>query len=130
MSDPLPIRLAESSSDACVEVDLLRCGESLAPPGWFYRAEAGGSWRRALGMGVPRASYLRSPNGAFLVRHPGFGAFLIDAGLHPGAATNLRKDFGHLNARFFASLRMAPEEGISAPSCANAGSNPGRLTWS
>jgi N-acyl homoserine lactone hydrolase len=123
---PVPIPLAESSSGASVEVDLLRFGESLAPPGWFYRAEAGGSWRKAIGIGVPRTSYLRSPNGAFLVRHPSFGAFLIDTGLHSLAATDLRKDFGRLNARFFASLRMEPSDGISTQ-LERRGVDPGEI---
>jgi N-acyl homoserine lactone hydrolase len=112
-SAQVPFPLAESSSDACVEVELLQFGESLAPPGWFFRVEAEGSWRKALGMGVPKSSYLRSPNGAFLVRHPSFGPFLIDSGLHSLAATNLRQDFGRINARIFATLKMDPAEGIA-----------------
>jgi glyoxylase-like metal-dependent hydrolase (beta-lactamase superfamily II) len=110
----LPIPQPGSSAEATVTVELLRCGEGLAPPGWFYRREANGSWRRALGVGVPREELLRSPNGAFLVHHPSFGPFLIDTALSSQAATDLRRDFGAINARFFSSLKMRPEEAPAA----------------
>ncbi|MFL5821887.1 MAG: N-acyl homoserine lactonase family protein [Solirubrobacteraceae bacterium] len=113
-TSPAPVPLRPGSEGACVEVDLLPCGHSLAPPGWFYRQDAGGSWRRALGIGVPKEQWLRSPIGAFLVRHPSVGPFLIDTGLHADAATNLRKDFGVINAFAFSTLRMRPENAVAA----------------
>lgn len=109
-----PLPFTQGSPEARVEVDLLLCGESLSPPGWYYRQEAGGSWLKALGVGVPKEKWLRCPIGAFLVRHPDAGPFLIDTGLHPRAASNLRADFGLVNSRAFSTLRMRPEDAVSA----------------
>jgi N-acyl homoserine lactone hydrolase len=113
-AEPASLPLPGGSDGATVELELLRCGESLSPPGWFFRTEAKGSWRRALGMGVPRTEWLRCPIGAVLVRHPSAGAFLIDTGLHPRAATNLKADFGRINGRFFATLKMDPDDATAA----------------
>ena len=108
----IPFRSGQEG--ACVEVDLIRCGHSMSPPGWFFRQEAHGSWRQALGIGVPKDRWLESPIGAFLVRHPTAGVFLIDTGLSAEAATALSKDFGLINSRAFSSLQMRPEDATAS----------------
>src|SRR5256885_3397873 len=40
------------------------------------------------------------PCPAFLLRHPGVGAILVDTGLHPSLASDPRQNFGRLGARF------------------------------
>lgn len=97
-----------------VEVELIRCATSLSPPGWFYRSEAAGSLRRALGFGVPKDEWIPTPIGAYLLRHPERGPILIDAGLSRRAAEDLGADFGRLNARFFSALETARDETIAA----------------
>jgi N-acyl homoserine lactone hydrolase len=111
---PVSLPLAGGSDGASVELELLRCGECLTPPGWFYRQEAKGSWRRALGIGVPKTRWLRCPIGAVLVRHPSAGTFLIDTGLHARAATDLKADFGRINGRFFNTLKMDPGDATTS----------------
>ncbi|HEX2015646.1 MAG TPA: MBL fold metallo-hydrolase, partial [Solirubrobacteraceae bacterium] len=107
------IPLPGGQPGANVGVKLLRCGESLAPPGWFYRDQAG-SFLGAIGVRVPRGQWLRTPIGAFLLDHPGVGPFLVDTGLHPGAADSIVRDFGRVNAQAFRTLRMAPEDAVAA----------------
>jgi glyoxylase-like metal-dependent hydrolase (beta-lactamase superfamily II) len=52
---------------------------------------------RALITGRPAMSV---PCPAFLIRHPGAGAILVDTGLHPSIATDGRENFGSLGTRF------------------------------
>jgi N-acyl homoserine lactone hydrolase len=117
-SSPLPapatLPLPGGTQGATVTVEMLRTGHVLAPPGWFYREEAGGSLPAALGVGVPRSAWIESPNGAFLVRHPGAGAFLIDTGIHEAAAGDLVSEFGRAGSLAFRSLVMAPDESVVA----------------
>jgi glyoxylase-like metal-dependent hydrolase (beta-lactamase superfamily II) len=93
---------------------MIRCADSLAAPGWFYRPEAAGSLRRALGIGIPKEEWIPSPIGAYLLRHLERGPILIDTGLARRAAEDLRADFGRLNARFFSTVKTTPEETIAA----------------
>jgi N-acyl homoserine lactone hydrolase len=97
-----------------VELELIRCADSLVAPGWFYRPEAEGSLRRALGIGIPKDQRIPSPIGAYLLRHPERGPILIDTGLSRRAAEDLRADFGRLNARFFKTVKTTPEETLAA----------------
>lgn len=100
-------------NQASVEVHPLRCGDALAPPGWFFRGEAPNPLR-ALGIGVPKSRWVGCPIGAFLLVHPSRGALLVDTGLHPDAADRLASNFGRLNARFFSTLRASRERTVPA----------------
>lgn len=92
----------------------LRCGDSLAPPGWTFRHDGRGAARRALGIGVPHNKWDSGPIGAFLLEHPSAGPILIDTGLHPSTAERLRENFGRVNAYFFRTLRTSPQQSLPA----------------
>jgi N-acyl homoserine lactone hydrolase len=96
-----------------VGLTALPCGMGRAAPGWFFASEAKNR-RQALGIGVRPEDFLPSPLGAFLIDHEHEGLVLVDAGVHPRAVTDLRADFGRLNARFFAGLRVTPEQTVVA----------------
>src|SRR3712207_3092599 len=96
---------------AHVRLTPLRCGMSRFPRGWVYASEAK-SRLRALGIGVRAEETLPAPLGAFLLEHPARGLVLVDAGLHSRAVTDLRADFGRLNARFWAPLAATPRQTV------------------
>lgn len=76
-----------------VEVEVLRTAEIPMPSGYAFRAP--GHRLAQLRAGFSRrGTVLRAPCLAFVVRHPDAGVLLIDTGLHPDAASNLRRDFG------------------------------------
>jgi glyoxylase-like metal-dependent hydrolase (beta-lactamase superfamily II) len=54
-----------------------------------------------------KGAALRAPCLAYVVRHPDAGVLLIDTGMHPGASTDLRKDFGLAMGRMFKDLEPA-----------------------
>jgi N-acyl homoserine lactone hydrolase len=99
-----------------VQVDQLFCGTVKGPPGYFFRDAAHGRIPLAsvLGLGVPKGAYLEVPIGAFLVRHPDEGPFLIDAGFHPDAVDDRTGEFGRFLARAFAGLKTSPELSVPA----------------
>jgi N-acyl homoserine lactone hydrolase len=53
------------------------------------------------------------PCPAFLLRHPGVGAILVDTGLHASIASDPRENFGRLGARF-ANATLEPGEDVPA----------------
>jgi glyoxylase-like metal-dependent hydrolase (beta-lactamase superfamily II) len=65
---------------------------------------------RALITGRPATSV---PCPAFLVRHPGAGAILIDTGLHPSIATDGSENFGAIGTRF-GKPHLEPGEDVPA----------------
>jgi glyoxylase-like metal-dependent hydrolase (beta-lactamase superfamily II) len=65
---------------------------------------------RALVTGRPATSV---PCPAFLIRHPGAGAILVDTGLHPSIATDGSENFGALGTRF-GKPRLVPGEDVPA----------------
>lgn len=91
----------------------LRTGELLAPPGLLARADGRLAGLRALGIGVPRATWTWIPVPAFLVEHPARGPVLVDTGLPGLAATDTAAGVGRIGAGLY-ELRMQPEEGIGA----------------
>jgi glyoxylase-like metal-dependent hydrolase (beta-lactamase superfamily II) len=107
---PLP----GGSPGATVRLHPLRCGDSLAPPGWTFRHDERGAARRALGIGVPQSEWETAPMGAFLLEHPTVGPILIDTGLHSCTAERLRDNFGRVNAFFFRTLRTSPQQSMPA----------------
>jgi glyoxylase-like metal-dependent hydrolase (beta-lactamase superfamily II) len=107
---PLP----GGSPGATVRLQPLRCGDSLAPPGWTFRHDGRGAARRALGIGVPQSEWESGPIGAFLLEHPTAGPILIDTGLHPCTADRLKDNFGRVNAFFFRTLRTSPQQSVGA----------------
>jgi len=89
-----------------VEVEVLVAGETRMPPAYVFRP-SGPRVAALPGVLRPRGRTLRAPLLAYVVRHPGAGTLLIDTGLHPGAATDLRGDYGRLMGTMFRSLEPA-----------------------
>lgn len=52
--------------------------------------------------------------GAFLIEHPSAGPVLVDTGIHSQATVRLRDNFGRVNAFFFRTLSMSPQQSVAA----------------
>jgi N-acyl homoserine lactone hydrolase len=87
-----------------VQVDVIVTGELPMPPGYVFR-EGGNRALQVAAALRPGREPLPSQCLAFVVRHPDVGAILVDTGLHPAAAEDLRGDFGPLMALVFRRLR-------------------------
>ena len=92
-----------------VEIDAMLTGEVPTPHGYVYRSAHGNGLTRLLSVLRPGGEAVRLPCLAFAVRHPTAGTVLIDTGMHPDAATGIRRDFGAPMALLFRSLRPADE---------------------
>jgi glyoxylase-like metal-dependent hydrolase (beta-lactamase superfamily II) len=97
-----------------VKLHPLLTAKGLAPPAWFLRAEGRFAWRKAFGIGVPRGEWVPFPIPAFLVEHPSAGAILIDTGFHGSVAVKPQANLGRLNARFFRTVEMGPDQAVAA----------------
>jgi N-acyl homoserine lactone hydrolase len=100
---PKPVPMTEAlpgrRDGATVTVEPLLSGEVLGPSGAFERT-GGALWPvKALGIGVPRSQWWRVPIPAYLVRHPGAGVIIVDAGLHSSMATDPKRSFGRIAAK-------------------------------
>jgi N-acyl homoserine lactone hydrolase len=98
---PLEGTLAGGVEDAPVVVEPIEAGRAIQPAGYFERERGPLAGLKAIGIGVPRSSYMNLPVPAFLVRHPGVGPVLIDTGLHPSIAADPRDNMGRLASRLF-----------------------------
>jgi N-acyl homoserine lactone hydrolase len=89
-----------------MEVEVIVTAELRPPDAYFFRPAGNAAVRlaRALRPGAPK---LRSPCLAYVVRHPTAGTILIDTGMHPDVATDLRKDFGRLLSLVFRGIKPA-----------------------
>lgn len=87
-----------------VALDVIVTAEVPTPEAYVFR----GSGPRALGVArvlAGRGKTVRSPCLAYVLRHPAHGTVLIDTGMHPDAARDLRKDFGRPMSLLFRSLK-------------------------
>jgi glyoxylase-like metal-dependent hydrolase (beta-lactamase superfamily II) len=96
---PAELPLQGGRNGATVRVHPLLCATAAWPKAWPHRHEGRGAKRRAIGVRVPREEWVEIPIVAFLVEHPGAGPILIDTGLDPVAADDLKQTFGRLLAR-------------------------------
>jgi N-acyl homoserine lactone hydrolase len=110
---PLHAPLAGGTPGATVVVEPMVAGHSdfpvpmmESPGGRFLTPRL----LRALLSGKPAR---RIPIPAFLVRHPGAGAILVDTGLHPSIATDGRENFGRLG-NHVGKPRLEPGEDVPA----------------
>jgi len=87
---PLP----GGSEGAGVTVTPMRTGEVLAMPRFFERPSGPLATLRGLGLVTPKRRWTWVPVPCFLVEHPQAGAFLVDTGLAPAAAHNVRTAYG------------------------------------
>ncbi|MGZ5323102.1 MAG: N-acyl homoserine lactonase family protein [Solirubrobacterales bacterium] len=98
---PLAEPLAGGVADASVVVEPMGCGTAVVPPAMIEREPGLRGRLHALGIGVPREKRWRLPVPAFLVRHPGVGAILVDTGLHPSVASDPRHNLGRIGGSLF-----------------------------
>jgi N-acyl homoserine lactone hydrolase len=112
---PLTAPLPGGRSDATVIVEPLKVGEVQAPRTFIERS--GGprmiEQARMLGIGTPRSRWLWLPCPAFLIRHPGAGAFLVDTGLHPSVSSKPAANLGR-RVSWYAKPRLEPGEELPA----------------
>jgi glyoxylase-like metal-dependent hydrolase (beta-lactamase superfamily II) len=92
-----------------VDIDAIVTAEITMPEGYTFRAEEAGRLGRLLTALRSSGDPLRAPCLAYVVRHPTVGTFVIDTGLHPDAARDLRRDFGLPLSLVFRGLRAAEE---------------------
>ena len=111
---PAELPIVGGRAGAMVVVHPLLTGRMLGPEGWFLRAEGRFTARRAFGIGVPKRTWREVPVPAFLVEHPGAGAFLIDTGFHPSVAVNPRQNLGRLAQLAYRDLEMDPAQSVPA----------------
>lgn len=122
---PLHEPLAGGSRGASVAVEPLVAGHATWPKAMMVSP----------GGRLPTAKLVRAlltgkdaiavPVPAFLIRHPGAGAILVDTGLHPSVATDPKENFGSLAARFG---NLSLESGEDVPSqLRERGLDPGEI---
>jgi N-acyl homoserine lactone hydrolase len=97
--------LAGGADGAGVTVRPLLTGEILAMPRFFERPRGPLAIPRGLGLLTPKRRWTWVPIPCFLVEHPGVGAILIDTGLPPAAAHDVRAALG-LRAALAYTIRM------------------------
>src|SRR3954451_16501510 len=110
---PLTEPLQGASPGTTVVVEPLLVGEMQCPPAMFE--DSGGILKdlRYIGVGTPRSRWWWVPCPVFLVRHPSYGPFLVDTGLHSSVATKPTANLGRITARF-GRPRLDPDQTLPA----------------
>jgi N-acyl homoserine lactone hydrolase len=103
---PAVLPLPGGQPDATVKLHPLLSGTAKGPPAWIHREDGRLAKLHALGIGVKKSDYLDIPIVSYLVEHPAAGAILIDTGLHPSCAVDLKQNFGRVGALAFPDLTM------------------------
>ena len=91
-----------------VAVEVMRTAGLRIPLGYVFR----GGGPRAVQFArlvLPGGATLDAPCLAYAVRHPDAGVLLIDTGMHPDVATDLRKDFGTAMSVMFRGIKPVAE---------------------
>jgi len=97
---PLHEPLPGGGAGASVSVEPIVAGHCEFPRA-MMESPGGRLMTLRLGSALLRGSgAVRIPIPAFLIRHPGAGAILVDTGLHPSIATDGGENFGALANRF------------------------------
>lgn len=94
-------------------VEPLRVGEVQLPRAFFEGTGSRLQQLRMLGIGTPRSRWWWVPCPAFLVRHPSYGPFLVDTGLHPSIAAKPSANMGRLTS-WYAKPRLEPGEDLAS----------------
>lgn len=124
---PLHETLAGGTPGATVTVEPIVTGHANLP---LVAMESPGGrlvtlkYLRAMLTGKPPFAI---PIVAFVIRHPGAGAILVDTGLHPSIATDGKENFGALAARF-GKPGLEPGEDVPAQ-LRKRGLDPGEIPF-
>src|SRR3954469_20442547 len=94
---PAVLPLPGGTPGATVKLHPLLSGVAKGPPGWIHREDGRLAKLHAIGIGVSKSDFLEIPIVSFLVEHPA-GPVLIDTGLHPSCAIDLKQNFGRVGA--------------------------------
>ncbi|MEO8091272.1 MAG: N-acyl homoserine lactonase family protein [bacterium] len=89
---PLSAPLPGGRPGASVVVEPLKVGEVQFPHGFFERP--GGRLETARILATPRSRWWWVPCPAFLVRHPTYGPFVVDTGLHSSVSAKPAANLG------------------------------------
>src|SRR3954465_918863 len=106
---PAVLPLPGAKAGATVKLHPLLSGTAKGPPAWIHREDGRLARPHARGIGVAKSDFLEIPIVSFLVEHPGAGPVLIDTGLHPSCAIDLKQNFGRVGALAFPGLEMDAE---------------------
>src|SRR3954452_16526776 len=109
---PAVLPLPGGKREATVKLHPLLSGTAKGPPAWIHREEGRLARPHALGIGVAKSDFLEIPIVSFLVEHPGAGPVLIDTGLHPSCAIDLKQNFGRVGALAFPGMKMGPKQAV------------------
>ena len=109
---PAVLPLPGGVKDATVKLYPLLSGVSMGPAAWIHREEGRLAKLHAIGIGVSKSEMVEIPIVSFLVEHPGAGPVLIDTGLHPSCAIDLKQNFGRVGALAFPGLEMDPKQAV------------------
>jgi N-acyl homoserine lactone hydrolase len=103
---PAVLPLPGGVKDAAVKLHPLLSGVSMGPKAWIHRENGRLAGLHALGFGVSKSDMMEIPIVSFLVEHPGAGPVLIDTGLHPSCAIDLKQNFGRAGALAFRGTKV------------------------
>jgi N-acyl homoserine lactone hydrolase len=105
---PLP----GGSDDAGVVVTPMFTGDMLAMPHFLQRPSGPLPTLRGLDLLTPKSRWTWVPIQCFLVEHPSVGPFLVDTGLPPAAAHDVREALGRRAAIAY-RIRMQEGEAVT-----------------
>jgi N-acyl homoserine lactone hydrolase len=109
---PAVLPLPGGVKDATVKLYPLLSGVSKGPNAWIHREDGRLATLHALGFGVSQEDMIEIPIVSFLVEHPGAGPVLIDTGLHPSCAIDLKQNFGRVASMAFRGVKV-DEQGVA-----------------
>src|SRR4051794_38885770 len=110
---PAVLPLPGGRDGAAVTLHPLLSGTAKGPPAWIHCEDGRLATPHALGIGVKKSDYLDIPIVSFLLEHPSAGPILIDTGLHPSCAVDLKQNFGRVGALAFPGLSMEPKGAVA-----------------
>lgn len=122
---PLHEPLPGGAAGATVAVEPLVAGHARWPRAMMVNPGGRMLTARLLRALLTGQGAVTVPCPAFLIRHPGAGAILVDTGLHPSIATDARQNFGALGARF-GKPTLAPGEDVPSQ-LRKRGLDPGEI---
>ena len=108
---PLTAPMPGGRPGASVSVEPLKVGEMQVPRAFLERAGGRLEKLRMVGLGTPRARWCWVPVSAFLIRHPGFGPFVVDTGLHSSVSARPAANLGRV-VSWFAKPRLEPGQDL------------------
>ncbi len=110
---PLDGPLPGGREGATVAVEPILTGTMACPRELLEGADRFATLRM-LGVGTPKSKWLQIPIPAYLIRHPGYGAFLVDTGLHASVASKPVENLGRIMGGRSANPVIEPGEDLPA----------------